>query len=130
MVARLHSRVSQVHKLTSTLARLGYTVVIAFLALYLIALSLSSFFLQLELSNAASCPMMKTPIVTIALFAFRACSQASIEPADFNIRQALLDHGVDVSSIPVLADLVERSSSGVCSIAVSNTTFLPCDPIR
>jgi hypothetical protein len=43
---------------------------------------------------------------------------SSFEPTDFNVTEALIDNGIDVSSIPELAGLVERSSTGACSIAV------------
>jgi hypothetical protein len=48
-----------------------------------------------------------------------ALAQSMFEPTNFNVTQALLDKGVDVSSIPQLKGLVERSSSSECSIAVS-----------
>lgn len=41
-----------------------------------------------------------------------------IEPADFNVTEALLEQGVDVSQLPGLSDLTKRSELG-CSIAVS-----------
>jgi hypothetical protein len=47
-----------------------------------------------------------------------AWAQTTVEPADFNVTEALLNHGVDVASIPALAGLVERSSNSACSIAV------------
>lgn len=44
---------------------------------------------------------------------------STFEPADFNVTEALLDNGVNISAIPGLEGLVERSSLGACSIAVS-----------
>lgn len=57
-------------------------------------------------------------LFTFAAFAAGALSQNSFEPADFNITDALLDNGVNVSAIPELAPLAERSLSSGCSIAV------------
>lgn len=51
--------------------------------------------------------------------AFVACVLASgFEPNDFNVTKALVDNGFDVTGIPGLADLAERSSSSACSLAV------------
>ncbi len=61
---------------------------------------------------------MKYAIPSAALVA-GAVSQATFEPADFNVTEALLDNGVNVSAIPELAPLVERSLLSGCSIAVS-----------
>lgn len=54
----------------------------------------------------------------VLLFAACALSQ-SFEPADFNVTKALLNNGVDVSAIPDLSGLPERSTLNSCSIAVS-----------
>jgi len=43
----------------------------------------------------------------------------AIEPTDFNVTDALVALGVNVSTIPALAALSERSSVSACSIAVS-----------
>jgi hypothetical protein len=48
----------------------------------------------------------------------------TFEPADFNVTEALLDQGVNVSAIPGLLELAERSSTAGCAIAVS-----PVDPV-
>jgi hypothetical protein len=40
------------------------------------------------------------------------------EPSDLNITNALIENGVDVSSIPALADLVARSPVKRCALAV------------
>jgi hypothetical protein len=40
------------------------------------------------------------------------------EPADFNITEALLANGVNISAIPDFAPLAERSPSNGCSAAV------------
>ncbi|KAJ0162362.1 Bifunctional solanapyrone synthase [Colletotrichum tanaceti] len=42
-----------------------------------------------------------------------------VEPADFNVDEALLQHGINVSGIPDLADLGRRSERG-CSVACSS----------
>jgi hypothetical protein len=63
---------------------------------------------------------MKYTASSAALVACVA-SQATFEPADFNVTEALLDNGVNVSYIPELAPLVERSVLSGCSIAVSTS---------
>ena len=62
--------------------------------------------------------MRLNPLAPIAVFSVAAIS-STFEPADFNVTKALLDNGVNVTAIPGLAELVERSSSSACSIAVS-----------
>ena len=47
-----------------------------------------------------------------------ASTQDVFEPADFNVTEALIDNGINVSTIPDLADLAARSSLKGCSIAV------------
>jgi hypothetical protein len=46
-------------------------------------------------------------------------AQDTFEAPDFNVTDALISNGVNVSAIPELANLVARSSSSGCSIAVS-----------
>lgn len=46
-------------------------------------------------------------------------SGATFEAPDFNVTEALVDAGVNVSDIPELAGLAQRSSLGACKIAVS-----------
>jgi len=58
-------------------------------------------------------------LVAIGGFVF---GQDAFEPSDFDIQEALLDLGVNVSTLPQLAPLVERSSQSGCSIAVSSAT--------
>jgi hypothetical protein len=48
-------------------------------------------------------------------------AQDAFEPADFNVTEALIDNGINVSAIPELAGLVVRSSLKGCSIAVGLT---------
>ena len=47
-------------------------------------------------------------------------AQDVFEPIDFNVTEALIDNGVNVSAIPELAGLVVRSSLKGCSIAVGD----------
>lgn len=61
---------------------------------------------------------MKYAVSSAALVA-GVVSQATFEPADFNVTEALLKNGVDVSALPELAPLAERSLLDGCSIAVS-----------
>jgi hypothetical protein len=60
------------------------------------------------------------------LFATLASLVASqtFEAPDFNVTEALIDQGVNVSALPELAGLVERSSNSACNIAVS--ILKPC----
>jgi hypothetical protein len=63
--------------------------------------------------------MRVASLVPSSILVVGALAQSTFEPADFNVTQALLDKGVNISSIPQLEGLVERSSSSGCSIAVS-----------
>jgi hypothetical protein len=57
--------------------------------------------------------------ISASLGALTATALAnSFEPSDFNVTEALVDNGVNISAIPGLAGLVERSSLNGCSIAV------------
>ncbi|KAF2001647.1 Glucooligosaccharide oxidase [Amniculicola lignicola CBS 123094] len=51
-------------------------------------------------------------------------AQSTFEPTDFNITEALVDLGVNITALPQLEGLVERSSSGACSIACSSLKLL------
>ncbi|KAJ4992468.1 FAD binding domain-containing protein [Stagonosporopsis vannaccii] len=62
---------------------------------------------------------MKTIAFLAALVAGTA-SQSTFEPTDFNITEALLANGVDVSALPELAPLVDRASTSGCSAACSS----------
>jgi len=48
-----------------------------------------------------------------------ASTQDVFEPADFNVTEALINNGINVSTIPDSAGLAARSSLKGCSIAVS-----------
>ena len=56
----------------------------------------------------------------VLVVAVKVSAQVVFEPADFNVTEALIGNGVNVSAIPELAGLVVRSSSKGCSIAVSS----------
>lgn len=64
-------------------------------------------------------------LTAVASLAAICVAQDSFESADFNVTEALLEHGVNVSALPELANLVERSSDSACSIAVSKSYLLP-----
>ncbi len=49
-------------------------------------------------------------------------AQSTFESADFNATEALVDLGINVTALPDLAQLSERSSTAGCSIAVSRTS--------
>jgi hypothetical protein len=53
-----------------------------------------------------------------AFLASVSAQAGTFEPVDFNVTEALIANGVNVSAIPQLPDLVERTSPSGCSIAV------------
>jgi hypothetical protein len=57
--------------------------------------------------------------LTFGLLATGVLSQA-FEPVDFNVTEALLGNGVNVTALPDLAPLVHRSLLNGCSMAVSH----------
>lgn len=63
--------------------------------------------------------MRVASIVSLGITPAGIWAQDVFEPPDFNVTEALLNNGVNVSAIPDLAGLVERSLSSGCSIAVS-----------
>jgi hypothetical protein len=67
--------------------------------------------------------MKASSFLTLGALAAGAVAQEGIfENAEFNITEALLANGVDVSVIPELDSLVERTLLSGCSIAVSIPT--------
>ncbi|KAI4921219.1 uncharacterized protein J4E92_008208 [Alternaria infectoria] len=66
---------------------------------------------------------MKYAVSSAALVA-GVVSQATFEPADFNVTEALLNNGVKVSALPELAPLAERSSLDGCSIACNSLKLI------
>lgn len=69
--------------------------------------------------------MRVVPAISIGALTAGVFAQSSIgtfEEADFNITEALIGNGVDVSAIPELSGLVERTLDfSPCAIAVSCT---------
>ena len=63
--------------------------------------------------------MQVTLLLLAALVAMGAAQTGVFEPADFNGTEALIKNGVNVSAIPGLSELVDRSLLNGCSIAVS-----------
>jgi hypothetical protein len=61
---------------------------------------------------------MKTCLSIGAIVAAVSAQTGIFEPADFNITEALISNGVNVSAIPELSGLVERTTLSGCSIAV------------
>jgi len=58
-------------------------------------------------------------IVSLGALAASVIAQHAFEPTDFNITEALLGNGVDVSALPELAGLTEkRSLFSPCAVAV------------
>jgi len=56
----------------------------------------------------------------------RVSAQDTFEAPDFNVTEALIQNGVNVSAMPELAQVATRSSSSGCSIAVSFDTVPHC----
>ncbi|KAI4650521.1 hypothetical protein J4E93_002877 [Alternaria ventricosa] len=67
---------------------------------------------------------MKTFLSLGAIVAAVSAQNGIFEPADFNITEALISNGVNVSAIPELSGLVERSASSGCSIACSSLKLI------
>ncbi|KAF1847683.1 FAD-binding domain-containing protein [Cucurbitaria berberidis CBS 394.84] len=69
--------------------------------------------------------MRISPIATLGFTPAGIWAQDVFEPPNFNVTQALLDHGVNVSVIPDVAGLAGRSLSSGCSLACKslNLTF-------
>ena len=63
--------------------------------------------------------MRVSPIIALVFTSAGVWAQDVFEPPNFNVTEALLNNGVNVSAIPDLAKLAERSLSSGCSIAVS-----------
>lgn len=61
---------------------------------------------------------MRSFIPLGAFVASVSAQTGAFEPADFNVTEALIANGVNVSAIPQLSGLVERSALSGCSIAV------------
>jgi hypothetical protein len=55
----------------------------------------------------------------VALVAGICAQTGEFEAPDFNITEALATNGINVSALPQLASLVERSPLSGCSVAVS-----------
>lgn len=60
-----------------------------------------------------------TILPAIAFAAGIRAQTGEFEAPDFNITEALIANGINVSALPQLAPFIERSSLSGCSIAVS-----------
>lgn len=58
-------------------------------------------------------------LALLGLAPFGVIAQDVFEPADFNVKEALLKNGVDVADLPELSQLGKRSSISRCGVAVS-----------
>ncbi|KAJ3541237.1 hypothetical protein NM208_g4701 [Fusarium decemcellulare] len=72
--------------------------------------------------------MLPPSFTSLLALSFVAASASAttgplLETSDFNVTEALLDHGVDVSEIPALADDKKRSDNG-CAAACASLKFL------
>lgn len=87
------------------------------------------FVLKGELASLATCYRNLHVLTAMRLFgkiisgiltvSIGVSAQDTFEAPDFNVTNALIGNGVNVSAIPELANLVVRSSLSGCSIAVS-----------
>jgi hypothetical protein len=59
-------------------------------------------------------------LALLGLMPFGVIAQDVFEPADFNVKEALLKNGVDVADLPELSQLGKRSSMSRCVVAVSD----------
>ncbi|ORX94635.1 hypothetical protein BCR34DRAFT_499113 [Clohesyomyces aquaticus] len=66
---------------------------------------------------------MKFPLFSAALVV-GVLAQDSFEPVNFNITEALVDNGVNISAIPELANLAERSLLSGCSIGCNSLKLI------
>lgn len=78
------------------------------------ALSVSSHLASVTMRVSYSLAFSAFTIITTGIIA-----QEIFEPANFNVTEALIGNGVNVSAIPELSNLVVQSSLKRCSIAVS-----------
>jgi len=70
--------------------------------------------------------MKARSILSLAAIAGNALAQEVFEPSDFNVTEALIANGIDVSALPELANLTEkRSLFSPCAVAVSNFYHTP-----
>ena len=65
--------------------------------------------------------MAVTIVPAVALAAGVRAQTGECEAPDFNVTEALIANGINVSALPELGPLVERSTFNGCSIAVSPT---------
>ncbi|KAF2996221.1 hypothetical protein E8E13_002600 [Curvularia kusanoi] len=74
--------------------------------------------------------MRASSILSLVAFASNAWAQEAFEAPDFNITEALIANGVDVSALPGLANLTtKRSLSRPCAVACNSLKFVFGDKI-
>ncbi|CAI6336543.1 unnamed protein product [Periconia digitata] len=73
---------------------------------------------------ASKLTMKHAFLVSLSALAAGALAQDTFEPSDFNVTEALVTAGVNVSDIPQLAALTRRSSPGACKIACSSLAII------
>ncbi|KAH3957243.1 hypothetical protein HBI70_237070 [Parastagonospora nodorum] len=59
-------------------------------------------------------------LALLGLMPFGVIAQEVFEPADFNVKEALLKNGVDVADLPELSQLGKRSSMSRCEVACNS----------
>jgi hypothetical protein len=64
--------------------------------------------------------------IILSLLPVSSLARDAFEPADFNVTEALLNNGVNMSTIAELANFHDRDITGSCSIAVSREPILYC----
>jgi hypothetical protein len=64
--------------------------------------------------------MRVSSILSLGFMPAGIIAQDVFEPADFNVTEALLANGIDVSALPGLPDPKARTAVDSCSITVSD----------
>jgi hypothetical protein len=70
--------------------------------------------------------MRPVQAILLSLFPVSSLARDAFKPADFNVTEALLNNGVNMSTIAELANFHNRDITGSCSIAVSWEPILYC----
>ncbi|ETI29173.1 hypothetical protein G647_01626 [Cladophialophora carrionii CBS 160.54] len=65
-----------------------------------------------------------TAALALGLVASVSAQDSTFEPVDFNVTDALIDQGVNISALPELESLATRSSTAGCSIACDSLKIL------
>ena len=68
--------------------------------------------------------MKAQSLLPLAAIASHALAQDVFEPANFNVTEALIANGINISALPGLGNLTEkRSLSNPCAVAVGTPSY-------